>query len=143
MSRYILYNSSMNPQTKSKLGSIFSKGLIYAAILYTFFMLGRAVWINFTLQKNIKIIEQEIAAIQQQNKNLENLILYYQSDSFREIEARQKLGLKKPGETVINVPVKKYDNYSSEVRAEEERLSDKPAETKTSNAKLWWQYFFK
>ncbi len=130
-----------NFKTKSK--SLLSKVLVYLLIGYTFFMVGRSVWLNFQLKKQTEEVEQEISKIQAQNKDLENLILYYKSDSFREVEARKKLGLKKPGEVAVAVPVKTANNFQSEVQAQEQGVSEKPKETKTPNWQLWWQYFTK
>lgn len=133
----------MNQNFKTKSTTILSKILVYLLIGYTFFMVGRSVWENFQLKKQTDNIEQEISKIQAQNKNLENLILYYKSDSFREVEARKKLGLKKPGEVAVAVPAKSANNFQSEVQAQEEGVSEKPKEIKTPNYELWWQYFTK
>ena len=133
----------MNQNFKTKSTTILNKILVYLLIGYTFFMVGRSVWLNWQLKKQTDTIEMEISKIQAQNKNLENLILYYKSDSFREVEARKKLGLKKPGEVAVAVPVKTPNNFQSEVQAQKEGVSEKPKETKTPNYELWWQYFTK
>ncbi|OGY24633.1 MAG: hypothetical protein A2Y57_00705 [Candidatus Woykebacteria bacterium RBG_13_40_7b] len=133
----------MNQNFKTKSTTILSKILIYSLIGYTFFMVGRSVWFNFQLKKQTDTIEQEIVEVQAQNKNLENLILYYQSDSFREVEARKKLGLKKPGEVAVAVPVKSASNFQSEVQAQQQQVAEKSAEVEISNWRLWWQYFTK
>lgn len=129
--------------TKSKLTKFANAFLLYFIVIYTFFMLGRSVWENFQLQKQISQIDAETINIQKQNKDLENLILYYKSDSFREVEARRKLGLKKPDEKVVSVPVKSFENFSAELEQQKESVSEKQVESKISNSKLWWQYFTK
>jgi len=126
-----------------KFKNIANKILVYGLIFYVFFILGRSVWLNWQLKKEIDGIKKQIAEISQQNKNLENLIIYYQSDDFREIEARQKLGLKKSGETAVAVPTKKYESYQAEVEAEKNNLSNRKEEASASNYRLWWAYFFK
>jgi cell division protein FtsB len=133
----------MNPVLKEKSSAFFSKLLIYIVIIYTFFLLGKAVWTNYQLKKQTDNLEVSILQIQKQNKDLENLILYYQSDSFREVEARRKLGLKKPDEKMVLVPVKKYDNFNDEVEATKENISQNQQEEKQPNWELWWQYFAK
>lgn len=136
-------NSSMNPTQRLQWGHVFSKVLIYLLVFYTFFMIGKSVWINYKLRQQIKDIESQISDIQKQNKNFENLIIYYQSDSFREVEARRKLGLKKADETVVAVPVKKYEDYNTETQTQKENIADISTSITESNASLWWQYFFK
>lgn len=128
---------------KQQLKSLANKALIYALIIYVFVILGRAVWQNWQLKREIDAIKNQIAQLQDQNKNLENLILYYQSDSFKEMEARQKLGLKKPGETAVAVPTKKYENYQAETAREKENIAPKNQGEATPNWQAWWGYFFR
>lgn len=106
-------------------------------------MLGKSVWYNYLLQKEITNINNQIESAQQKNQDFQNLIVYYQSDSFREVQARSKLGLKKPGETVVDVPVKKIDNYNSEIESQKQELVTKEKPETTSNSSLWWQYITK
>ena len=116
---------------------------LYFLVIYTFFMLGRSVLTNYQLQKQVKGIESSIVDIKNQNKDLENLVLYYQSDSFREVEARRKLGYKKPGEKIFTVSVQKFTDLNTEMESKTESLSTKEQEKKYSNLSLWWQYIFK
>ena len=101
------------------------------------------VWLNWQLNQEIRQIEQEIANLNNQQKDLKNLVLYYQSDSFKEIEARRKLGLKKPGEVAIALPNKSYDNYEKELETQKQGVAQKIDSSSTSNHQLWWSYFFK
>jgi len=126
---------------RAKIWGIVSKILIYFIFLYVLFILGKAIWTNWQLNKQINDIGQQIADIKVQNKNLENLILYYKSDSFREVEARKKLGLKKAGETAIAVPAQNNENYNQETEAQKQGVSESPKEESTPNWQLWWQFF--
>ncbi|AKM82388.1 MAG: Septum formation initiator [Berkelbacteria bacterium GW2011_GWE1_39_12] len=112
-------------------------------VFYTFIMLGKSVWANFQLQKQTDLIKAKIEEVKTQNNNLGNLILYYKSDSFREVEARRKLGLKRPDEKVMNVPVQKFDNFNAEIEAQKNNLAPKIIDTKSSNPSMWWQYLTK
>ena len=117
-------------------------GYLFLCLLaiYTFVILGRSILVNYQLQKQVKNIETSIASIKDQNKDLGNLILYYQSDSFREVEARRKLGLKKPDEKVFTVSVQKVTDYNTEIQSQKDSLNTKTDEIKHSNLSLWWQY---
>lgn len=117
--------------------------LLIFLVIYTFVLLGRSVLVNFKLQKQIKDIQGGILSVKDQNQNLQNLILYYQTDSFREVEARRKLGLKKPGEKVFIVAVQKFSDFNSDIKAQTESLTSKTPDTKQSNPRLWWQYLTK
>ena len=116
---------------------------LYFLVIYTFAMLGRSVLVNYQLQKQTKNIEASITDIKNQNKGLQNLVLYYQSDSFREVEARRKLGYKKPDEKVFIVSVQKFKDFDTEIESQKESLSTNQQEKKQSNLSLWWQYIFK
>lgn len=136
------YNSMWQAFQNTKIPALVNKFLIYFLIVYVFFILGRAVWFNWQLKNMIRETKASIENLEKQNRDFENLILYYQSDSFREVEARQKLGLKKPGETVVAIPTKDYSNYQEETQAEKERVAGNIEENSTPNWKIWWKYFF-
>ena len=106
-------------------------------------MLGRSIYLNYQLKKQAEEIKREIAKIEKQNKDFQNLILYYKSESFREVEARRKLDLKKLGETVVILPKKEARDFTGEIKADEVNVSAK-SETKIEpNYVLWWRYFVK
>lgn len=125
-----------------RIPGLLNKVLIYFLIAYVSIILGRVVWFNWQLNQNIKKTQIQITQLEEQNHDFENLILYYKSDSFREVEARQKLGLKKPGETVVAIPTKNYENYQEETQVEKERISNSFQENTTPNWQKWWQLFF-
>jgi len=125
-----------------RIPGLLNKMLIYFLILYVLIILGRSVWFNWQLNQNIKNTQTQIANLEKQNRDFENLILYYRSESFREVEARQKLGLKKPGEKVVAVPTKNYENYQEETLAEKELVSDLDVSDNSPNWRKWWQLFF-
>ena len=133
----------LSSETKRRMGRWSTSVLLYLLVLYTFYMLGRSVWMNWTLQKQIGDIQNQILEIERKNNDLKNLIVYYNSESFREVEARAKLGLKKPGEMVVDVPVKSVNNFNVELQNQTQQMSvTKPAPA-VPNYRLWWQYIFK
>ena len=118
---------------------------IFLLTLYIFFILGQAVVTNWKLKKQIDQIKTDNANLLIKNHNLENLILYYQSDSFKELEARDKLGLKLPDEKVVMVPVQKYQNGAPQPTDETVAASIagvKIKSTHLANWQAWWSYIF-
>jgi len=119
----------------------------YVFILYILFLLGRVLWINANLKNSIEKLHQQIAALEQQKKDMSNLILYYQSDAFKELEARKKLGLKKPGEKVVIIPASPAGgdstpaNFAEEVEKEKRGVAGKETTTEEPNWRLWWEFF--
>lgn len=88
----------------------FSRILILLVIFYILFNLGRSIFQNYRVNEKINSIDTDIADLENQNQLLKNQNLYFQTDTYKEIEARKKLGLKSEGETVIIMP----DNKDSQ-----------------------------
>lgn len=107
--------------------------------VYLLFLVGRSVYLNYRVKQQLAKIEAEIKHVRNENQRLSNLIAYYQTETFRELEARSKLGLKKPGETVIAVPENADEPLEQKLRPREEE--PKQSET-TPNYIKWWEYLF-
>ena len=73
-------------------------------VIYLVIVLGQTVSRNYTLGKQIDALNAQIALLQAQKDQLAYSISYYNTDSFREREARSKLGLQLPGENVVIIP---------------------------------------
>ena len=106
--------------------------------IYLIFLVGRSVYLNYRVRQRVAQIEAETKRLKGENQRLTNLISYYQTETFRELEARSKLGLKKPGETVIAVPENADEPAEEQFRPEEE--STQPEST--PNYIKWWEYLF-
>lgn len=104
--------------------------LIFAYVIY---MSGKAFLRYQRLDQEIKKVEQEVSELEEENLRLKNLIVYFQSQSYKEKELRERLGYQKPGEKVIYF----VDNN------EEEELSLPKEEEKKPNWKMWLDYLFK
>lgn len=105
-------------------------------VLFAFVSFGRELYRRIEVNQEISRLEQQIRELESRKTRLTNLIEYFESPLFQEQEAREKLGLAKPGESVVIVP---GTNASTTVQ---ENDSDEPSATKTPNPKKWWQYFF-
>lgn len=77
------------------------------------------------------------------NKKLKLLISYYQTPSYQEVEARRRLGLKKPDETVYAVRGLPTGNTPNSTLSDNlyNDIQPSPAAPKT-NIQQWWEYFF-
>jgi cell division protein FtsB len=73
-------------------------------VIYLVIVLAQTVSRNYTLGKQINALNAQIALLQAQKDQLAYSISYYNTDSFREREARSKLGLQLPGENVVIIP---------------------------------------
>lgn len=59
---------------------------------------------NYKLEKQIETLRQQISVLQAQKDELKYNIAYYNTDSFKQRQARLRLGLEQPGENVIILP---------------------------------------
>lgn len=106
------------------------------ASIYLAVVLIQTVRHNASLKSQITLLEKDIIQLNEDNKELSFLIQYYQTDAFKEKEARAKLGLQKPGENLVILP---RQQKQPEV-ATQEKAKAKP---KTEpNWELWWHFLF-
>jgi cell division protein FtsB len=104
-------------------------GLIIA--LYIAYYLIITIKHNYELQKQVTGLKGQITDLQDQQTDLKYKIQYYQTDSYKEKEARAKLGLQAPGEGVVILP------HSDDTHVSQ--LSKKPA-PKKSNVQQWFDF---
>jgi len=128
-------------ESLKKIGSKFLTLIILIIIGFIIFNIYKSINANYQISSQISNIEDEINTIKKKNIYLENLTLYYQTDTFRELELRRKLNLKKPDEKIVivaeNTSIKQQtENYSTE-SSDNETKKDWEA-----NYKKWWQYLF-
>ncbi|MDP3995552.1 MAG: septum formation initiator family protein, partial [bacterium] len=117
---------------------MFSKAAIVmemALVLIFGVYVGKAVLEKRAVQSQIASMESEIRGLEHEKDSLGELIEYVQTDSFIQKEAREKLNLTAPGESVVVIP----DIDSSVVDA---AAPSEGAVLGASNAVLWWEYFF-
>ena len=108
-----------------------------AAIIFLGVAAGKETYRKYQIQKEIDSLQREAEKFGEKNQELGRLIEYFQTDAYKELEARKKLGLQKEGERVVIIKPSP-ENYLSEISNFES------AENKDgSNLKKWWGYFFK
>lgn len=118
-----------------------SKIIILVGLVFLIFVslaLGKELARKRKVNQQIDEVKQEIERLEKRNKELTSLIEYLNTDSFKEVQARQSLNMQKEGETAVAVP-------AAVKSAEEENDGGKfDFETKEgkSNLSKWWKYFF-
>jgi cell division protein FtsB len=109
--------------------------VLFVFILYLLFIVGRSVWINYQSNKDLDTQRQKVAQLQSDVDMLEMEIAYYNTESFKEKEARAKLGYMAPGEKVISLPADKPEDKIADSGKVEQQI-------KTPNYRQWINYFF-
>lgn len=100
--------------------------------------LGKEVYRRHQITQEIDKAKQEVESLEKKNHELQALIDYLNTDSFKEIQARQSLGLQKEGEMAVAIEpgiAASYEDQGSTFESSEEVKE-------ASNLKKWWKYFF-
>ena len=94
---------------------------------------------NFTLQKELDDKSRQLIVAQLDTDNAKLEQRYYQTDEYKELAVRQRLGLVTPGESVLILPPN-----SEAVKSADEVASTKVsiASAKISNFEQWANFLF-
>jgi len=86
------------------------------------------------IKREVSTVSSDIARLERRNEELAGLIEYFQSNDFKEREARSKLNVQLPGERVIEVQAPNVTEPSVPKSLAEVLPS--------SNLQKWWTYLF-
>ncbi|MFA7170064.1 MAG: septum formation initiator family protein [Candidatus Paceibacterota bacterium] len=113
--------------------------LVALLVLVVIFSLGsafsRELYREYKIKKEIDTLKTEIESMEKDNYELSQLLEYYQTDEYREAEARKRLNLKEEGEQVVMIDEKVLSAEDMAIKEEEQKNS-------VSNYIKWWNYFF-
>jgi cell division protein FtsB len=109
--------------------------------------LGRESYRKYQLNKEIESLRTDIEQLEGRNRQLANLMRYFEDESYLEKEARLKLNLKKPGEKVVILSSVSDGLEESEKKKSQEQVNENKDELigkaeETANYWKWWEYFF-
>ena len=91
---------------------------------------------NYTLQRTLRLREQELALTELQVRSLELEGLYYQTEEYQELAVRNRLGLAKPGEKMVILPKRDETPTAATAVAATATPDDQP-----SNTAQWLLFF--
>lgn len=127
-----------NPTKKRLLYRILtSRGVIVVEIILIAIILvgiAKEVTRRVALRREIQALEQQIAELKAQNQSLGDYVASIDTESFREREARKRLNLQLPGETLLILPEEQNNSTVAIVSS--------ASESSTTNAQRWWHFFF-
>ena len=89
-------------------------------------------------QADINALQEQADQIRKQNETLAERVEYFKSSEFREQEAKKKLGLKKPDETVVALKEERADEEDATAASPEEA----GAVLEKEIYQKWWDIFF-
>lgn len=103
--------------------------------IYLIFLVYQALNFNYLASNKIKTLRKEASYLDAKKSQLEDLIVYYKTDTFKELEARKKLGMRKPGESVLIVKTLEEEAKAQLPKADIEGMRTEP------NYLLWIKLF--
>ena len=106
--------------------------VIAFAIVYLLFVVGKTLYQSYQVRQGINNLKADIEKSGILNRDLAEKIIYYQSPSYQERIARERLGLQKPGEKVIVI-----------LPEDAKKIAEKDPYDKLSGPEKWWKFFFK
>ena len=95
---------------------------------------------NYSLQKEVDYKKRQLQLAGLQKDSLELQKRYYQTNEYKELAARESLGLVMPGEKVLILP----DNSEAAIQADKERsrVVETVSIEKSSNMEQWLNFLF-
>lgn len=115
--------------------------LIVGAAIFIYMLVAttEAIWQNYKINTEIIKLKTEIVQLQKKGQELRHLIAYRGTESFKEREARRKLGYRKPYEQVLAIPQPSFDNTES---GQTKDIQDTEDNNSDNNPQKWWDYIF-
>lgn len=110
--------------------------IVLFAIILLAVSLTKSIIRKVEINKQIADLEVEIASLEQENVELDNVMQYFNSSEYQEKEARTKLGLQQEGESVVIIPNDLPERTATTSTDEAMAAAEVPNSTK------WKQYFF-
>lgn len=110
--------------------------IVLFAIILLAVSLTKSIIRKVEINKQIADLEVEIASLEQENAELDNVMQYFNSSEYQEKEARTKLGMQQEGESVVIIPNDLPERTANTLTDEATVEADVPNSTK------WKKYFF-
>lgn len=131
-------------ERRSKINSILKSRyfVIILTVCLFIFLIGfaKAFWRDWQIRQEIAQLEQTRQQLEQKKIQILDYLKESEGDSYAEKEARLHFGLVKPGETAVII--NDGENVNLDVKLASTTF-ERTEESKISNIKKWWDYFFK
>jgi cell division protein FtsB len=119
----------------------------FVVIILLSLSLGKEVVRNSTIQSEIESLQVQAAELADENSQISELQSALQSESYIEREARLKLGMKKPGESVVVIQDEGSILTSGGTMIDSSDplglvITDDVSQQHLANHTKWWYYFF-
>lgn len=128
---------------KRILRSRFVVFLLLLIFIWSSISLVKIIYRKHQLGKEIDNLKAELEKTQQRGQEISQLLQYFGSQDYVEQQAKEKLNLKKEGESVVMIP---EAAINQEVQSQAASLANSAVSSSLvneSNLIKWWNFFFK
>lgn len=80
--------------------------LIFGVLVFTISLVTRQLQKKYQVEKEIRLLKEEMATLEGRNKDIQELINYFQTPEYKERQARSLLNLQKEGEFAVALPLR-------------------------------------
>lgn len=130
-------------QDKTSAKEYLTSIVIFALLIFALYSNAIILVKNYRLGQVLQVKKEAVAKQELSNLKLKNLIAYYQTSSFQEVEARRRLSLQRPDERVFTSKVN--NNAAASTGAVSDNLYEDispAAPVAKTNIEAWWEYLF-
>jgi cell division protein FtsB len=115
--------------------------IIVALISWAVYVSSKQLSRNQRIEDEVSALQEEANKISRENETLTEKIRYFDSNDFREQEAKEKLGMKKAGEEVVVIKSWQQDEEEASP-IDTKAASLEQIDEQSPNYKKWWHLFF-
>ena len=117
--------------------------LLLLAFIWLSLVLVKAFYKRRQMDQEIGALKAEIDKMDKKGQELNQLLTYFNSQAYLEKEAKDKLNLKKEGESVVIVPDMPDEQSAAVEQGASRQSSQVSAAINDNNLVKWWKFFFK
>lgn len=115
--------------------------LVAAVFAFALYSNIRIAIKNYQLRAQVAEAKSQVDSMKARNERLSLILSYYQTASYQDVEARRRLGLKRPEETALSVKGLDLDAKQLNLLEDSVYQETKPAETApVTNIGQWAKY---
>jgi len=127
----------MTLDTTRKLTGYLLLAAIFGFAIYSNFRVGLR---NYQLRQAVQASQAEVEILKKRNEKLQLLLVFYETAEYQEVEAKRRLGLKKPDEKAILVSGLPANGLADTLEDFVYREPEVVSQTIETNLEKWWKY---
>jgi len=114
----------------------------FFVVLYMLAIFTTEAGKNYQLRSKSDELENQIVQMQSQIEELGYRITYYRTDAYQERLAREKLGLQKPGESVVIIKKDTASKTSNSSTSQLDLKTDQELQDSKPHLQQWREFLF-